>query len=380
MNLNPFDLLILIGLSQGLLFGLVVLFGKLFKDKVNRFLAYSVIMISIIGLDQWLSSRGLDEKYYFIDFFGDDIPWILLFYVPLFVYFLKSTEHRFANDKRLWLLTIPFVIFLILNIIIDLDDDFGWTDTPFFVENMQLIFDVEYFLALFYNIVICALSYFIIHKSQKTKKEKKWLKRIWLFTFLVILIWLIISISPNFLGRDRTVDDYEIWLMVSIFIYWLIYQGLYQFNLAKDQSSIHQLLSQTKVTTASETMILPIIKNVISDKNKDYFEQLVQLMEQEQLHRNSSLNREMAAEKLGISAGYLSQVLQTTTSQNFASFINAYRVETVKKMLLDTAFDQYSIVAIGMEAGFKSKSAFYTSFKKETQMTPNQFKNTQKES
>ena len=67
MNLNPFDLLILIGLSQGLLFGLVVLFGKLFKDKVNRFLAYSVIMISVIGLDQWLSSRGFDEKYYFID-------------------------------------------------------------------------------------------------------------------------------------------------------------------------------------------------------------------------------------------------------------------------------------------------------------------------
>lgn len=68
MNLNPFDLLILIGLAQGLLFGLVVLFGKLFKDKVNRFLAYSVIMISIIGLDQWMSSRGLDEKYYFIKY------------------------------------------------------------------------------------------------------------------------------------------------------------------------------------------------------------------------------------------------------------------------------------------------------------------------
>ena len=380
MNLNPFDLLILIGLSQGLLFGLVVLFGKLFKGKVNRFLAYSVIMISIIGLDQWMSSRDLDEKYYFIDFFGDDIPWILLFYVPLFVYFLKSTEHRLANDKRLWLLTVPFLIFLILNIVIDLDDDFGWTNTPFFVEKMRLIFDIEYFLALIYNIILCTIAYFIIHKSRKTAKEKKWLKRIWLFVFLVILIWLGISLSPNFFEQDRNVDNYEIWLIVSIFIYWLIYQGLYQFNLAKDQSSIHQLLAQEKVISTTGEVVEPVSKYVIPDKNKDYFERLVQLMEREQLYRNSNLNREMAAEKLGISAGYLSQVLQTTTSQNFASFINTYRVEAVKKMLLDSTFDQYSLVAIGMEAGFKSKSTFYTSFKKETQMTPNQFKNSQKTS
>ncbi|MEM8527195.1 MAG: helix-turn-helix domain-containing protein [Bacteroidota bacterium] len=380
MNLNPFDLLILIGLSQGLLFGMVVLFGKLFKDKINRFLAYAVIMISIIGLDQWLCSRDLDEEYYFIDFFGDDIPWVLLFYVPLFVYFLKSTEHRFANDRRLWLLTIPFCIFLVLNIIIDLDDDFGWTDTPFFIENMRLIFDIEYFLALFYNTVLCGISFFVVHQSQKTAKEKKWLKRIWLFVSLVILIWLIISLSPNFLHQDRNVDNYEIWLIVSIFIYWLIYQGLYQFNLAKDQSSIHQLLAQKTGISTIDEVVEPIAKSTIPDKNKYYFRQLVQLMEKEQLYRNPNLNRGMAAEKLGISAGYLSQILQTTTSQNFASFINTYRVEAIKKMLLDSAFDQYSLVAIGMEAGFKSKSAFYTSFKKETGMTPNQFKITQKES
>jgi len=378
MNFNPFDLLILIGLSQGILFGLVVLFGKLFKGKVNRFLAYSVMMLSIIGIDQWLASRGVGEKYYFIDFFGDDIPWVLLFYVPLFIYFLKSVEHPLAHHKRLWCLTLPFLIFLLLNILIDLDEDFGCLNASLLVENRNLIFDVEYFFALFYTIVLCTISYFIINNSRKTAKEKKWLKRIWLFMFLVIFIWAIISLSPNFFNRNRSVDDYEIWLIVSIFIYWLIYQGLYQFNLARDQSAVHTILAQ-------QSTIIPLpfssaSKSNASNKEKIYFEQLVQLMEEINLYRNQDLSREMAAQKLGISAGYLSQILQTTTSKNFASFINAYRVEAVKQMLLHSTFDQYSLVAIGMEAGFKSKSAFYTSFKKETGMTPNQFKNAKKES
>ena len=42
-------------------------------------------------------------------------------------------------------------------------------------------------------------------------------------------------------------------------------------------------------------------------------------------------------------------------------------------MLLDATFDQYSLVALGMEAGFKSKSAFYAAFKKQTNMTPAAF-------
>ncbi|MEL6718234.1 MAG: helix-turn-helix domain-containing protein [Bacteroidota bacterium] len=377
MNLNLFDILVLIGLSQGVLFGLVLLFGKLFKGKVNRFLAYSIIMLSIIGLDQWLSSRGMDEKYYIIDFFGDDVPWILLFYVPLFIYFLKSVDHPKANDSRLKLLTIPFFTFLLLNIVIDLDDEFGWINAPFFVRNMRLIFDIEYLLALFYNALFCGISFFVIHKSQKTASEKKWLKRIWLFVFLIIVIWLIITLSPNFFDSDRSVDNYEIWLVASIFIYWLIYQGLYQFNLAKDQSAIHQILTQQSNTIVMESVPN---KTINSDKNRAYFEQLTQLMETEKLYKNPNLNREIAAEHLGISAGYLSQILQTTSSQNFTSFINAYRVKAVKDMLVNSTFDQYSLVAIGMEAGFKSKSAFYTSFKKETGMTPNQFKNRQKES
>ncbi len=43
MTLEWIDILILLGLSQGILFSLALLFGKLFSDKTNRFLAYSIL-------------------------------------------------------------------------------------------------------------------------------------------------------------------------------------------------------------------------------------------------------------------------------------------------------------------------------------------------
>ena len=57
MTLELIDVFILIGLSQGILFSLALLLGKLFSDNTNKFLAYSIIITVIIGLDVWASEK-----------------------------------------------------------------------------------------------------------------------------------------------------------------------------------------------------------------------------------------------------------------------------------------------------------------------------------
>jgi len=59
---------------------------------------------------------------------------------------------------------------------------------------------------------------------------------------------------------------------------------------------------------------------------------------------------------------------------SFYGYINAYRLQEVKKMLLDPQNQQFTNFAIAQKAGFSSKSTFFNLFKKDMGMTPGAFK------
>ena len=94
----------------------------------------------------------------------------------------------------------------------------------------------------------------------------------------------------------------------------------------------------------------------------------------ERIYLDPTLDRVQVAEMLGISPNYISQIVNTITGDNFSTYVNRYRVEAVKAMITDAEFDNYSLLAIGLEAGFSSKTTFYTAFKKLTGMTPNRYR------
>jgi AraC-like DNA-binding protein len=361
MDFTLWDILILVSLGQGMAFGLAVLLSKSFRNRSNNQLAYSIIMISVIGFNDWLSGWNFDDQYYFIDFFGDDLPWILLFYVPMFFYFLSKGEHPLKEDKRLYWLVTPFLLFSILNIVINLDVDFHYYRIPNVEEFQIIVYAAESYLALLYSVILCAISYPVILKSEAGQAIKNWLISIWLFSAILISLWLIVELVNHYPWWYKFMN-YFIWLCISLFFYWLIFRGIYQLQLKQS----NEPKKQVGGSLAREVVI---------------FEKLQQVMQEEQLYKNPDLSRDQVASVLGISPGYLSQIVNSVTDSNFTHYINSLRVKEVQQMLLDTSYEQYSFWALGMEAGFKSKSTFYAVFKKITGMTPSEFqKSSAKES
>ncbi|MEO9893631.1 helix-turn-helix domain-containing protein [Aurantibacter sp.] len=110
-------------------------------------------------------------------------------------------------------------------------------------------------------------------------------------------------------------------------------------------------------------------------KANEYFKKLEELMRFKKLYRNPSLSLTSVADVLGISACYLSSMINSLLNKSFIDFINEYRVADVKRNLSSNAFDHYTVVSVGLESGFNSKSAFYSAFKKHTGLTPVQYKN-----
>lgn len=105
-----------------------------------------------------------------------------------------------------------------------------------------------------------------------------------------------------------------------------------------------------------------------------YFKTLQHLMGFEKIYRNPELNLSLTAELLGISACYLSGMVNGITNRSFNDYINGYRIADVKRNLHSEEFEHYTIMSIGLEAGFNSKSAFYNAFKKYTGITPSQYR------
>jgi AraC-like DNA-binding protein len=70
----------------------------------------------------------------------------------------------------------------------------------------------------------------------------------------------------------------------------------------------------------------------------------------------------------------LSEILNNRLRQNFFDFTNHQRVEEVKKELTNPAGTHLKILSITRDAGFNSKSAFNTIFKKVKKIIPSQYR------
>ena len=88
---------------------------------------------------------------------------------------------------------------------------------------------------------------------------------------------------------------------------------------------------------------------------------------------NPSLSISEVSAKLETNNQRLSEVINEKTGKSFNEFINCLRVTEAKLILSSDSYKKLTIDAIAKESGFNSKSAFYASFKKFTNMTPKQF-------
>ncbi len=78
------------------------------------------------------------------------------------------------------------------------------------------------------------------------------------------------------------------------------------------------------------------------------------------------------ARKLGVPANQLSELINNAAGVNFNEFINQFRIEYARTMLL--AEPNKSVLDIAYASGFNSKSAFYKQFTAATATTPAQFR------
>lgn len=113
-------------------------------------------------------------------------------------------------------------------------------------------------------------------------------------------------------------------------------------------------------------------KKISIDDATPLITELEQFMTTQKVFLDANLVMPKLAKMLSWSTPKLSQLLNDNLDRSFNDFVNSYRIEHAKTLLLsDTAMKMEELAE---RSGFNSLSTFYAAFKKHTQLTPAKYK------
>jgi YesN/AraC family two-component response regulator len=175
--------------------------------------------------------------------------------------------------------------------------------------------------------------------------------------------------------------------LVTPYIYATTYMGITQPTIwqKKADENKQQLEEEMQEAEHMESQIVIVEKSrpaktaLQSNKIDDIVNNIVNVIEQQKLYTETELTLKQLADKLQLPSYQVSQAINDGMKKNFYDLINGYRVENAKRLLLDPKNENYTILSVGFEAGFNSKTTFNTVFKKFTGVTPTEFRNKNKE-
>ncbi|WP_350103477.1 helix-turn-helix domain-containing protein [Fulvivirga sp.] len=172
-----------------------------------------------------------------------------------------------------------------------------------------------------------------------------------------ILFLLIFRFQWQYLVLVVTV--YGLMIAITYLMYWMGMEGFRYLDIIPYQNQ--------SVSKNSSYTNLP--NSVISG----YQLQITELMDTNQLYLDENLDLKKLSLHLSLDPNLVSYILNQHFSKNFYEFVNEYRVEEVKRRIMDSSSNHLTILGIALESGFNSKTSFNRVFKQLTGITPSQF-------
>ncbi|MEM6685482.1 MAG: helix-turn-helix domain-containing protein [Bacteroidota bacterium] len=356
-----------IAFLHGIVLTALLFFNKRLQAKANRFLALAILGVSLLLFYEFISFIGLDEE---IEGIIQLIPIYLSSAIPIGLYFfvtyLINPKHTLKSWEKWWILPLLLQAFLGM-LYVPLEEFYTIKTVAILLEILPF---AEEFIGFATSLFLLPITIYKVRNYQKfialnystiDRKSLLWLLNFLIaFSILLILWW--ISCMRWLLGYSyETTYNYVIIGMV-ILLFSIGYFVIQQYHL-------FEIISFSPKKTPEEKS-----EKKLSAKTDTYYSELLQLLEEKRLYENVELTLDDLAQELQLSSGYLSQIINKKEQKSFFEFVNFYRVEAVKKKLVDSTYAHYDILSIAMESGFKSKSTFNAVFKKMTKYTPSAYK------
>jgi len=209
----------------------------------------------------------------------------------------------------------------------------------------------------------------------------RWINYFWLVYIILSFRYVLPSLQK--IAKKQKMLSIDIWLIsvyIGVVIVWCGYTfGTYTSYIVGALSFTFVLYLIILLIIFKSNSKTTFFKEKKKYQNKDIEDGLVQKIEiglskiiEKELFLNPNISLTRMAKEINVPKHILSQYLNEKLGKSFTMFINELRIEKAKELLHTKS--NFTIEGIGYESGFKSKSTFFTTFKKITGQTPSEYK------
>jgi len=358
------------GILQGLLLAFFLYFHPKSDKSVNLLLALYICCTSaIMSLPLIIRLIGWYHNYY--------VQPLPLLSGPLLYLYIRAFKEKITWRKALPHF-LPFVAFSFLgywNISAFVSD---YPDTTQAMQVPDALLHRPSTLLIIYAKPVQQIIYYFLARRTLTTYQRS-IRQLFSDTSRIDLRWgrflingfliLVLSFIVIFPLMLRYPDYFNLLLLINMalatpYIYMAAYKGIMQPSIWQ---TIETLETQQKPPPASPD----------PQRYEQTIRDITRLMEEDHLYQESELTLQQLADKLELPPYQITLALNEGMNRNFYDLVNGYRVEEAKRLLVDPKNATYTILSIGYEAGFNSKTTFHTVFKKFTGFTPTEYRNKQ---
>ena len=289
-------------------------------------------------------------------YFGNDLEPIFIFAGLAFLlltgpllrwYVLAMTRYNFEFSKNKLLEFVPFALIFVMSFFVSRK----WFET----NNKEVI--IVFASALIFIYLHFAFYIFLSGRLlQKVKGayrnvlQTKSQKAIFEWLQVLIIGFIVIWISYFLNIVEDTVPYIVGPIVYSVVIYFLSYKAF-----------------QLKTTEIDGDAFK-------KNDNEWLYNKITELVIRDKLYLESDLSLSGLSKMVGKSTQNTSEAINQYAKRNFNDFINYYRIQDAKRMLLDANTKNYTISTIAFDAGFSTLSSFNSAFKKFEGITPSIYK------
>lgn len=365
-HINLYDLAFTGFIFVGLTFALLLWFTKSVNRSANRFLALALAimitwMIRILAIDIRLET-------YLPRWDWLPMQYLLALGPLMYFYVLKITHPQYQFGWQDALHFSPLVLeqsALALEIKESAGTGIATYATHIF-RQINPVLQLLIFISIITYLRVCnKLIQKFYHGLQPVLMDRplvefRWLRRLLASTAMLWLLWLVCAAVQYFGYPNQPGIQlyYPFYIFFVVIIIWTAAAAL--------------LKPQAVLVAQAATPPKP---SAVPTELRAKGAWVKKEIEANLYYQDPELSLSTLAEKVGLHPNELSRIINTVFKKSFNDFINQYRVMEAARKMQDPANDNITLLSIGFEAGFNSKTTFNRIFKQMTGKSPTEYKN-----